>query len=73
MILPLPETNIKNFWDKLATVGPKYGNFPKSKSYLTVKKLSNDAKTMFTDTSITITTDGRKYLGAVVGSDTYQV
>ena len=37
------------------------------------KKLSNDAKTMFTDTSITITTDGRKYLGAVVGSDTCQV
>ena len=39
MILPLPETDIKIFWDKLATIGPKYGNFPKSKSYLTVKKI----------------------------------
>ena len=39
MILPLPETDIKNFWDKLATIGPKYGNFPTSKSYLTAKKI----------------------------------
>ena len=22
--------DIKNFWDKLATIGPKYGRFPKS-------------------------------------------
>ena len=28
---------------------------------------------MFTDTNINITTDGRKHLGAVVGSDTYKV
>ena len=27
---------------------------------------------MFTDTNINITTDGRKYFGAVVGSDTYK-
>ena len=32
---------IKNFWDKLAITGPKYGCFPKStKSYLTVKKIA---------------------------------
>ena len=32
---------IKNFWDKLAIIGPKYGCFPKStKSYLTVKKIT---------------------------------
>ena len=31
--------DIKNFWDKLATVGPRYGCFPKAtKSYLIVKK-----------------------------------
>ena len=32
-----------------------------------------DAKTMFTDANINITADGRKHLGAVVGSDTYKV
>ena len=35
--------------------------------------VNKDAKTMFTDTNINITTDGRKHLGAVVGSDTYKV
>ena len=31
--------SIKDYWDKLTTIGPKYGYFPKStKSYLIVKK-----------------------------------
>ena len=62
--------NIKNFWEKLATIGPKYGYFPKStKSYLIVtKNCLKDAKTMFTDMNISTTTSGRKHLGAIVGS-----
>ena len=67
--------DIKGFWDKLSTSGSKYGYFPKStKWYLIVKKSClKDAKTIFTDTNINITADGRKHLGAVVGSDTYKV
>ena len=67
--------DIKSFWNKLSTIGPKYGYFPKStKSYFIVKKSClKDAKTIFTDTNINITTDGRKHLGAVVGSDTCKV
>ena len=55
--------DIKCFRDKLSTIGPKYGYFPKStKSYLIVKKnCLKDAKT-FTDANINITTDGRKHL-----------
>ena len=37
------------------------------------KNYLKDAKTLFTDTNINITTDGRKHLGAVAGSDTYKV
>ena len=64
--------DIKNFWDKLATIGLKYGYFPKPiKSYLIVKKnFLKDVKTIITDTNINITTDGRKHLGAIAGSDT---
>ena len=67
--------DIKNSWDKLSTIGPKYEYFPKStKSYLIVKRnCLKDAKTIFTDTNINITADGRKHLGAVVGSDRYKV
>ena len=67
--------HIKNFWNKLATIGPKYGYFPKStKSYLIVNNnYRRDAKTIFTDTNINIITDGRKHLRAVVGSNTYKV
>ena len=68
--------DVKYFWDKPATIAAKYGYFPKStKSYLTVKKKKKcleDAKAMFTDTNINIATNGRKHLGAVVGSDTYK-
>ena len=68
-------TDLENFWDKLAAIGPKYGYFAKStKSYLMVKKnCLNNAKTMFTDTNINITTNGKKHYGAVAGGDTYKV
>ena len=35
------------------------------------KNCLKDAKTIFTDANINITANGRKHLGAVVGSDTY--
>ena len=67
--------DITNFWDRLATIGPKYGYFPKAtKSYLIVKsRCLKDAKAMMTDTNIKITNKGRKHLDSVVGSDTYKV
>ena len=67
--------DIKSFWDKLSTIGSKYGYFPKStKSYLIVKRSClKDAKTIFTDTNMNISANGRKHLGAVVGRDTYNV
>ena len=56
--------DIKNFMDKLATIGTKYRYFPKStKPYLIVGKKNclKDAMTIFTDTNINIKTDGREH------------
>ena len=35
--------SIKHYWDKLTSIGPKHGYFPKTtKSYLIVKEKKND-------------------------------
>ena len=65
---------LKVLWDEICRIGPKYGYFPEpSKSWLIVKpKHLNRARNIFSDSSINITTDGRKHLGAVVGSKLYR-
>ena len=62
---------LREWWDRIVEHGPKFGYFPKaSKSWLVVKsdKLG-DAKIIFGDTGVKITTEGRKYLGGHVGSE----
>ena len=50
--------------------GPNFGYFPKaSKSWLVVKEEKyEEAKQIFGETRINITTEGRKYLGGYVGT-----
>ena len=58
----------------LSSIGPKYGYFPKaSKSHLIVKQqhLTN-AKELFADTEVQITTEGQRHLGAIIGSVEYK-
>ena len=64
---------IKVWWQKLVSVGPKFGYFPKpSKTVLIIKdhSLMEQAKALFSDTGIEITTLGQRHLGAVIGSET---
>jgi len=63
-------TGLKVLWDEICRTGPKYGYFPEpSKSWLIVKPKNLDlAREIFNDSQIKVTTDGRKHLGAVVGS-----
>ena len=66
---------MKKWWDTLCTMGPKYGYFPlASKTILIVKENQEEkAKEVFGLTGITITTQGERHLGAVIGSDDYKV
>ena len=66
--------SIKDCWDKLTAMGPKYGYFPKpTKSYLIVKeKKLIEAQNLFTDLRGNITAEGKRYLGAFIGSTEYR-
>ena len=55
--------SIKNYWDKLTAIGPKYRYFPKpTKSYLIVKeKKLMEAQILFANSGVNITYEGKKH------------
>ena len=66
--------NLKIWWHQLLHFGPKFGYYPQPpKCWLIVKPEHIDtAKELFADTNISITIDGRKHLGAAIGTDEYR-
>ena len=68
-----PLQEVKQWWDELREAGPPLGYYPNAKKcWLVVKpKEESRAKEMFTGTGINITTEGRKHLGAALGSQSY--
>ena len=66
--------SIKDYWDKLTAIGPKYGYFPKStKSYLRVKKNKlMEVQKLFANSRVNITAEGKRLLGAVIGTTEYR-
>ena len=65
---------IRSYWELLQQVGPLYAYFPKpSKSYLVVKEqyLENATET-FRGSEVKITTEGKKHLGAAIGSEDFK-
>ena len=67
-------SSIKDYWNQLTSIGPKYGYFPKaSKSYLIVKEdqLPN-ATALFDNSNVNITVKRKRHLGAIVASDGYK-
>ena len=54
--------NLRNWWDRICLYGPMLGYYPKaSKSWLVVKpEKEEEARQMFEDTGVQITTEGRK-------------
>ena len=63
-------TELRAWWDTLLTHGPCYGYHPNaSKTHLIVKEQFREkAKDIFSDTNINVTVEGKRHLGAAIGS-----
>ena len=63
-------TGLRSWWDILCDIGPQFGYFVNSsKTFLIVKEMHLPmARAIFKDTGIQFTTEGRRYLGAAIGS-----
>ena len=66
-------TQLKKWWDTLTEIGPGYGYYPNDKKCWLIAKPDKEeiARETFKETAINITTQGKKHLGAVVGSRSY--
>ena len=68
---------LRRWWDMLNEIGPHYGYFPNStKTHVLVKKEHVDTASeiilLFRDTAMTISVDGERYLGGVMGTSFIQ-
>ena len=61
---------LRAWWDKITRFGPEYGYYPNpAKTWLVVKEEHLEAaRNTFGSSGIQITTEGRQYLGAPIGS-----
>ena len=66
--------DLKYWWETLCELGPKFGYYPEaSKTWLIVKNDFYDiANTTFKSTKINVTSNGKRHLGAVIGSRSYK-
>ena len=64
---------LRKWWDGLNEMGPSLGYYPNAKKcwLITKPEKENEAKELFGDTAINISTQGQKHLGAVLGSRTH--
>ena len=65
---------LRRWWDLLEEIGPHYGYFPNgSKTYIVAKpEVAETAKEVFQGTGISISTEGRSYLGGAIGTTSFQ-
>ena len=66
--------NLKHWWDALCHLGPKFGYYPEAtKCWIIVKPCFEEkVKQYFKDTEIKITKNGKRHIGAVVGTNEYK-
>ena len=66
---------LRKWWDTIITQGSKFGyHVNQSKSWIIIKneKYLNEAKRIFEGTDIKCTTEGKRHLGAAIGSQDYK-
>ena len=65
--------DIQKWWDHLTEIGPNYGYLPNTaKTCLIVKEeYQAQAMTQFEGTGITITQEGKRHLGAALGTESF--
>ena len=67
--------NLKKWWTALTELGYKYGYYVNaSKSWIILKneETLKRAEHLFMDTGIKFTTEGKRHLGAALGSDNFK-
>ena len=63
---------LKQWWDGLAELGPDYGYFPNAiKTWLVIKEEHLEAQELFQESGVSITTEGKRHLGAAVGTSQF--
>ena len=67
--------HIRQWWDQLSAVGPDFGYFANSsKSWLIVKEQHQaEAERIFAETGVRITCEGKRHLGAALGTRDFVV
>ena len=68
-------TRLREWWNELASQGPKFGYFPSAtKTWLVTKeKHLSTAISSFSNTGVQVTSEGRPYLGAAIGTKEFVV
>ena len=64
---------LRRWWDTLGEIGPLYGYFPNdAKTHILAKAQHiNKAREVFGDTAMTISEEGKRYLGGAMGTATF--
>ncbi len=64
---------LKTWWDRISEIGPDYGYYPNpSKTWLIVKDSNlEEATTLFQGTGVSITAEGKRHLGAALGTNSF--
>ncbi len=66
-------SRLRAWWDHINNYGPKFGYFTNTNKTWLLTKIDHYSKavTAFAGTGVKITTEGRPYLGAPLGTDVY--
>ena len=66
---------MRKWWDTLCVMGPKYGYFPLATKTILIVKEEHKEKAMkiFDKTGVSITTEGERHMGAVIGSNDFKL